>query len=181
MKRWSQSKNNTQLWMWWVISKVRCCKEQCGIGTVDCLAGASPLPLDVGEDTWESLGLQGDPTRLSERKSVPNIHWKDWSWIWNSKTLATWCGEPTHLKRPWYWERLNVGEGNDREWDGWMASPTWWTWVWASSSSWWWTGKPGMLQSMGSQRAGHNWVTELDSDRAWVCLFGSKEKEASVG
>ena len=49
----------------------------------------------------------------------------------------------------------------DREWDGWMASLTRWTWVWTSSGSWWWTGKPGVLQSMGSQRIGHDWVTEL--------------------
>ena len=50
---------------------------------------------------------------------------------------------------------------DDRGWDGWMASPTQWTWVWASCGSWWWTGKPGVLQSMGSQRAVHDWVTEL--------------------
>ena len=56
-------------------------------------------------------------------------------------------------KRPWCWERwMAGGEGDDREWDGWMASPTRWTWVWASSRSWWWTGKPGMLQSMGLQK-----------------------------
>jgi len=54
------------------------------------------------------------------------------------------------------------GERDDRECYGWMASPTQWTWVWASSGSWWWTGKPGMLQSMGSQRGGHNWATELN-------------------
>ena len=54
------------------------------------------------------------------------------------------------------------GEGNNRGWDCWMASPSQWTWVWASSGSWWWTGRPGMLQSMGSQRVGHNWVTELN-------------------
>ena len=53
------------------------------------------------------------------------------------------------------------GEGDDRGWDGWMASPTWWTWVWVSSGSWWWTGKPGMLQSLGWQRVRHNWATEL--------------------
>ena len=59
------------------------------------------------------------------------------------------------------WERLKAGgEGGDRGWDGWMASLTWWTWVWASSKSWWWTGKPGMLQSMGSQRVGHDQVTK---------------------
>ena len=58
------------------------------------------------------------------------------------------------------------GEGDDREWDGLMASPTQWTWVWVNSRSWWWTGRPGMLQFMGSQRAGHVWVTELN--RWWI-------------
>ena len=82
---------------------------------------------------------------------------------WNSNTLATWCEEQTHWKRPWCWERLKAGgEGDDRGWDAWMASPTQWKWVWASSKSWWWTGKPGMLQSMGSQRVGHDWVTEMN-------------------
>ena len=80
------------------------------------------------------------------RKSVLNIHWKDWCWSWNSNTLATWCKELTHLKRPWCWERLKVGgAGDDRGWDGWMASLTQWTWVWVNSGSWWWTGRPGML------------------------------------
>ena len=65
------------------------------------------------------------------------------------------------LKRPWCWERLKVGgEGDYRGWDGWAVSLTQWTWVWASSGSWWWTGKPGMLQSMGSQRVGHDWATK---------------------
>ena len=96
-------------------------------------------------------------------KSVLNIHWKEWCWSWNSNPLATWCKELTHLKRPWCWIILKVGgEGNDRGWDGWMASPTQWTWVWVSSGSGWWTGKPGMLQSMGWQRVRHNWVTELN-------------------
>ena len=45
-------------------------------------------------------------------------------------------------------------------WDGWMASPTWWTWVWVGSGSWWWTGKFGVLQSLGSQRVRHDWATE---------------------
>ena len=71
------------------------------------------------EDSWESLGWQGDPTSPSKRKSVLNIHWKDWCWSWNSNTLATWCEELTHLKRPWCWERLRAGgEGDDRGWDG---------------------------------------------------------------
>ena len=88
--------------------------------------------------------------------------WKDWCWSWNSSTLATWCKELTHLKRPWCWERLGAGgEGDDRGWDGWMALPTWWTWVWVGSGSWWWTGRPGVLWFMGSQRVGHDWATEL--------------------
>ena len=117
----------------------------------------------VGEDSWESLGLQGDPTSPPWRKSVLNIHWKDWCWSWNSNTLATWCEELTYWKRPWCWERLKVGvEGDVRGWDGWMATPIQWTWVWVGSGSWWWAGKPGMLQSTGLQRVGHNWATELN-------------------
>ena len=90
--------------------------------------------------------------------------------------LATWCEELTPLKRPWCWERLKVGgegddrggEGDDRGWDGWMASPIPWTWVWVKSGSWWWTRRPGMLQSMWSQRVGHDWVNELN----WTqCCF----------
>ena len=112
------------------------------------------------EDPWESLGLQGDPTSQSWRKSVLNIHW---CWSWSSNTLVTWCEECTHCKRPWSWERLKAGgEVDNRGWDGWMASLTQSTWVWVNSESWWWTGRPGMLQSMGSQRFRHDWETELN-------------------
>ena len=84
-------------------------------------------------------------------------------WSWNSSTLATCWKELTHLKRPWCWERLKArGEGDGMWWDGWMASPTQWTWIWVNSGSWWWTRRPVMLQSMGSQRVGHEWVTELN-------------------
>ena len=84
-------------------------------------------------------------------------------WSWNSNTFATWCGELVLLKRPWCWETLRAGgEGDNRGWDGWMASPTQCTWVWVNFESWWWTGKPGMLQFMGSQRDRHDWVTELN-------------------
>ena len=80
-------------------------------------------------------------------------------------TLATSCEELTHWKRLWCWEGLGAGgEGDDRGWDGWMASLTRWTWVWVNSGSWWWTGRPGMLQFMGSQRVKHDWVIELN----WV-------------
>jgi len=82
---------------------------------------------------------------------------------WNSNTLATWCKELSHWKRPWCWERLKAGgERDDRGWDVWMASLTQWTWVWVSSGRWWRTGKPGVLQSMGSQRFKHDWGTELN-------------------
>ena len=108
----------------------------------------------------------------------PNILWKDLYWSWNSNTLATRWEELTHWKRPWCWERLKAGgEGDDRRWDGWMASPTRWTWVWASSGSCWWTGKPGVLQSMGLQRVGQDWATELTdwlTDWVWSHLPGAK-------
>ena len=121
------------------------------------------LNCGVGEDSWESLGLQGDPTSPSWRRSVLGVHWEDWCWSWNSNTLATSCEELTHWKRPWCWKGLGAGgEGDDRGWDGWMASPTRWAWVWVNSRSWWWTGRPGVLQFMGSQRVGHNWATELN-------------------
>ena len=75
------------------------------------------LNCGVGEDSWESLGLQGGLTSQCWKKSVLNIHWKDWCWSCNSNTLATWYKELTHLKRPWCWERLKAGEGDDRGWD----------------------------------------------------------------
>ena len=77
---------------------------------------------------------------LLGRKAMTNlfiglpIHRKYSCWSWNSSTLANWCKEPTHWKRPWSWERLKAGgEGDDGGWDGWMASLTWWTWVWVGS------------------------------------------------
>ena len=77
--------------------------------------------------------------------------------------LATWCEDVTHLKRPWCWEGLRAGgEGDDRAWDGWMASPTQWTWVWVDSGSWWWAWRPGVLQFMGSRRVRHDWAAELN-------------------
>ena len=121
------------------------------------------LNCGVGEDSWESLGLQGDPTHPLWRRSVLGVHWKDWCWSWNSNILATSCEELTHWKRLWCWEGLGAGgEGGERGWDGWMASPTRWTWVCVNSGSWWWTGRPGVLRFIGSQRVGHDWATELN-------------------
>ena len=88
------------------------------------------------------------------------------SWIFTGRTDAEaetpilWVPD---AKRPWCWERLKAGrEGEDRGWDGWMASPTQWRWVWVNSGSRWWRGRPGVLQSMGSERVGHNSATELN-------------------
>ena len=130
------------------------------------------LKCGVGEDSWESLGLQGDPTSPFWRRSTLGFLWKEWCWSWNPSTLATWCEELTHCKRLWCWEGLWAGgEGDNRGWDGWMASLTWWTWVWVNSGSWWWTGRPGVLRFMGSQRVGHDWPTELK----WMIQLHCKE------
>ena len=75
-----------------------------------------------------------------------------------------------YMERLWCWERLKAGgEGDDRGWDGWMASPTQWRWVWVNSGSWWWTGRPGVLWSMGLRRVGHNWATQLN----WMNILRS--------
>ena len=130
------------------------------------------LNCGVEQDSWESLEQQGDPTSPSQMKSVLNIHWKDWFWSWNSHTLATWCKELTHWKRPWCWGRLKAGgEGEDRGWDGWMASPTQWIWISVSSGSWWWTGKPGMLQSIGSQKR-WSWMSDW-TELNWTSILPS--------
>ena len=94
------------------------------------------------EKTLESpLGCK-EIQPVHPKESVLGIHWKDWCWSWNANILVTWCKELTYLKRPWCWERLKAGgEGDDREWDSWMASPTQWTWLWVDSGSWWWTGR----------------------------------------
>ena len=77
--------------------------------------------------------------------------------------MATSCEELTHWKRPWCWEGLGAGgQGDDRGWDGWMASLTRCTWVWVNSGSWWWTERPGVMWFMGSQEVGHHWATELN-------------------
>ena len=97
----------------------------------------------------------------------PEYSLKDWCWSWNSNTLATWCEELTP-SRSWCWERLRAGgEGDDRGWDGWMASPTLWTWVWASSGSWWWTGKPVCCGPWGLKESD---MTELNwTQQRFLC------------
>ena len=107
-----------------------------------------------------------------DSKEIQPVHPKeDQSWVFfgrtdaeaETNTLVTSCEELTHWKRLWCWEGLGAGgEGDDRGWDGLMASPTRWTWVWVNSGCWWWTGRPGMLWFMRSQKAGHDWETELN-------------------
>ena len=83
------------------------------------------LNYGVGEDSWESLGLQEHPTSPSWRRSVLNIHCKDWRCSWNFNTLASWWEDLTHWKRPWSWERLRAGgEGNNRGWMRWLDGIT---------------------------------------------------------
>ena len=101
---------------------------------------------------------------------------KGWCWSWNSNPLATWCKELTHLKKSWGWKNWR------REEKGWMASLTQWTWVWVHSGSWWWTGRPGVLQSMWSQRVGHDWETELNWSYVGVIpSFSSLSPARSTG
>ena len=118
------------------------------------------LNCGVGEDSWESLGLQGDQI-LKEINSKGNQ-----PWIFIGRTdaeapMTTWWEEQIHWKRLFCCERLKAGgEGEDRGQDGWMASPTQWTWVWANPGRWWRTVQPDMLQSVGSQTVGHTLRTE---------------------
>ena len=105
-------------------------------------------------------------------KEIQPVHSKgDQSWVFIGRTDAkaeTLILGPPHARswligKDWCWEGLGPGgEGDNRGWDGWMASPTRWTWVWVNSGSWWWTGRPCMLWFMGLQRVWHDWATELN-------------------
>ena len=106
-------------------------------------------------------------------------------WSWSSILLATWYEELTHWKRPWCWERLKTGgEGDDRGWDGWMASPTQWTWVWADSRRWWRTGKSGVLHAAHwvtkSPTQMSDWTTTTTKTATWLKLVQSKAEKFVV-
>ena len=128
------------------------------------------LNCGVGEDSWESLGLQGDPVYPKGNQS----------WIFTGRTDAKaempilWPPDvkTDSLEKTLMLGKLKAGgEGDDRGWDGWIASLTWWTRVWVRSRSWWWTGKPDVLQSSGSQRIGHDWMTEFTELRTFlICV-----------
>ena len=106
-------------------------------------------------------------------KGIQPVHSKDQPWVFLEGMMLKLklqyfyfghlMGRFDSLEKIWCWQALGAGgEGDDRGWDGWMASPTRWTWVWVNSGSWWWTGRPGMLRFMGSQRVRNDWVTELN-------------------
>ena len=115
-------------------------------------------------------------------KEIQPVHPKgNESWIFIGRTdaeaetpilLATSCEVLPHWKRPWCSEGLGVGGEGMTGWDGWMASPTQWTWVWVNSGSWWWTGRPGVLQTIGSQRVKHDLATELNWAECSFLSFG---------
>ena len=123
-------------------------------------------------DTFELWCLEKILESPLDFKEIKPVHPKgNQSWIFigrtdvEAETPILWpgCEELIHWKRPWCWDRLKAGgERDNRTWDGWMASPTQWTWVWVNSRSWWWTGRPSVLQSMGSQRVKHDWATQLN-------------------
>ena len=139
------------------------------------------LNCGVGEDlrvSWTARrSNQSILKKTSHEYSLEGECFQCWCWSWNSNTLATWCKELTHWKRPWCWERLKAGEERDyRGWDVWMVSPTRWTWIWVSSGSWWWTGNPSVLQSMGSQKS-QTWLNDwtdwlLGPLSAWNVVSG---------
>ena len=129
------------------------------------------LNCGVGEDSWKCLWSSRRSNQSILKEISPGCSLEGMMLKLKLNSLATWCKELTHLKRPCCWERLRAGgEGDDRGWDGWMASPTQWTWVWLNCGSWWWTGWPGVLWFMGSQRVGHNWATELNWTGLNYCI-----------
>ena len=126
-----------------------------------------------------TIMLEKTPESPLDSKEIKPVNPKgNQSWIFIERTDAEaevpilWPPEANNWligkKKTLMLEKIEVGrEGDDRGWDGWMASLTQWTWVWASSGSWWWTGKPGVLQSTGSQRVRHDWAIEQED----ACKF----------
>ena len=144
----SYSFSSSHVWMWELDYKESWVPKNWRFWTV------------VLEKTLESSmdSKQIQPVNPKGNQSwILRTDWKDWCWSWNSNTLTIWCEEPTHWKRLWCWERLMMeGEGENKGWNGRMASPTQWTWVWVGFRSCWWTGRLGVLQSMWLQRVIHD-------------------------
>ena len=130
---------------------------------LDCEEGWAPknwCPWTVVlEKTLES------PLDFKKIQPVHSEGDQPWDFFGRNDAKATSCEELIHWKRLWWWEGLRAGrKGDDRGWDGWMASLTQRTWVWVDSGSWWWTENPGVLWFMMWQSVGHDWATELNWD-----------------
>ena len=141
---------------------------------LDCEEGWAPknwcFLTVVLEKTLESLldYREIQPVHSEDQEISPGISLEGMMLKLKLQYLTTSCEELTHWKRLWRWEELGAGgEGDDKGWDGWMASPTRWTWIWVNSGSWWWTGRPGVLRFMGSQRVDTterlNWTELINS------------------
>ena len=117
----------------------------------------------AGEDSWESLGTARRSSQSILKEVSPEYSLEGLILKLKLQYFVHLLQKANSLEKPWCWVRLKAREeGDDRGWDGWMASPTQWTWVWVNSGSWWWTGRPGVLKSMRSQRVGRDWTTELN-------------------
>ena len=161
--RQSYDFSNSHVWMWELEYKESWVPKNWCFWTVVL----EKTPLDSME--IQSIYPKGNQSWIFIGRTVAKVETRN--------TLATWCEELTHWKRPWYWEKLKAGgEGDNRGWDGWMSSPTQWTWIWVDSGSWWWIGRPGVLQSMELQRVGHDWATELN----WTNSIKALEKEVAT-
>ena len=120
-----------------------------------------------GEDSWESLGLQWANQSILKEIS-PGCSLEGLMLKLKLQYFGHLMWRADSFEKTLMLRKIEAGgEGNDRGWDSWMASPTGWTWVWVDSGSWWWKGRPGVLWFMGSQRVGHNWMTELN----WTVQF----------
>ena len=138
---------SSHVWMWELYYKENWAMKNWCYWTI-MLEKTLESPLDCKE--IQPVNPKGNQSWIftwrTDAEAETSILWPLYAKNW---LIGCWC---------WFWERLKAGEGDDRGWDSWMASPTWWTWVWASSRNWWWTGKAGMLQSMGLQRVGYDWA-----------------------
>ena len=155
--------SSSHVWMWQSDYKESWVPKNWGFWTV-VLEKTLESPLDCkeiqpvhpkGKQSWVFTG------RTDVEAETPVL------WLPDAKSWL--IGKDPDAGKDW-----GQGEGDDRGWDGWMASPTQWTWVWVNSGSWWWTGRPGMLQSVGLQRVGHDWKTELRDGTQAQCT-GSLE------
>ena len=118
------------------------------------------LSCGVGEDSWESLGLQGDQSHSILKEIRPEYSLEGLMLKLKRQYFGHQMWRTDSLEKTLKWERLKAGgKGGYRGWDGWMGSPTQWTWVWVNSGSWWWTGRASVLQSIGSQRS-QTWLSD---------------------